>query len=231
MTRLELAAALAERLDHRLENHERLQRALTHRSWRNEHDECEEDYERLEFLGDAVVELILTEALFRRNPGLDEGAMTRMRAALVNETALAQVAEALDLAPLLRLGKGEETSGGRQKTSILSDSVEAVVGALFLEAGFDRTSEVVLGWFDGRLDEVGGDADHKSRLQSRVQAGGGPTPHYRTVTETGPDHDKSFEVALYIGKEEISRGAGRSKKDASQQAARRALQSDRFEHE
>lgn len=228
MTEL-LREALGERLDYRFEDIDRLERALTHRSWRNEHDDCNEDYERLEFLGDAVVDLVLTEALFVRNPGLDEGAMTRMRAALVNETALASVARDLDLAPLLRLGKGEESSGGRDKSSILSDTVESVVGALFLDAGFERTSELILTWFDGPLAEVGGDPDYKSRLQSCVQAGGGPTPHYRTVTETGPDHDKEFEVALCIGQEEISRGTGRSKKDASQLAAMRALETDRFQ--
>ncbi len=224
----ELRQTLTERLAHEFDNAARLVQALTHRSWRNEHDECDEDFERLEFLGDAVIELVLTEALYRRNPDLNEGGMTRMRAALVNETALADVARGLDIAPLVRLGKGEESSGGRDKSSILSDAVEAVVGALFLDAGFDRTAEIVLGWFEDRLSAVGGDPDYKSRLQSQVQSGGGPTPHYRTVTETGPDHDKSFEVALFIGKEEISRGAGRSKKDASQRAAMSALESERF---
>ena len=224
-----LRKVLAERLSCELDDAERLLQAVTHRSWRNEHGDCDEDYERLEFLGDAVIELVLTEALFRRNPELDEGNMTRMRAALVNETALAEVARGLDIASLVRLGKGEEASGGRDKSSILSDVVEAIAGALFLDAGFERTAEIVVGWFELRLGEVGGDPDYKSRLQSKVQSEGGPTPHYRTVTETGPDHDKTFEVALFVGDEEITRGAGRSKKDASQDAAMHALDSERFQ--
>ena len=228
MTDEELGALIKERVGHAFSNPEMLRWATTHRSWRNEHDDCHGDYERLEFLGDAVIELVLTEALFRRNPDEDEGGMTRMRAGLVNETALAEVGRMLDLAPAIRLGRGEESSGGRDKDSILSDTVESVVGALFMDAGYKRTKEIVLGWFGERLDDVDRDPDYKSRLQTRVQADGGLTPHYRTVTETGPDHDKSFEVALFVGEEEISRGAGRSKKDASQVAAREALKLERF---
>jgi len=220
---------LARRMGHAFGDQQLLTAALTHRSWSNEHGPGTVDYERLEFLGDAVVELLLTEALYRRHPGLDEGGMTRMRAALVNETALADMARGLGLAECVRVGKGEELSGGRDKDSILSDSLEAVCGALFLDAGFERSREIILGWFRPLVDKVGGEADYKSRLQALVQALGEPTPRYRTVEEVGPDHDKIFEVALFVGPDRISAGRGRSKKDASQQAAKVALDSPRFQ--
>ncbi len=220
---------IAQALGHAFRDEQLLNAALTHRSWTNEHGPGGVDYERLEFLGDAVVELLLTEALYRLHPHLDEGGMTRMRAALVNETALADMARRIGLREYVRVGKGEELSGGRDKDSILSDSLEAVCGALFLDAGFERSREIILGWFAPLIEMVGADADYKSQLQAYVQALGEPTPHYRTVDEIGPDHDKTFEVALFIGRERISAGRGRSKKDASQEAAKAALEMPRFQ--
>ena len=220
-------AELMERLGHAFIRPVLLEQALTHRSWHNEHlhEGSVGDYERLEFLGDAVLELMVTEVLYRRHPDLPEGELTRMRSALVNEAALADLARDLGLPDALRLGRGEEVTGGRDKDSILSDAFEAVLGALFLDAGFDRLVLLLLPRFEDALAAVDPALDHKSRFQTLVQADGGPTPSYVTVAETGPDHDKRFEVALLLDDEEVARGTGRSKKDASQVAANAALAS------
>ena len=221
----DVSGDLMERLGHSFIRPGLLEQALTHRSWHNEHlhERSIGDYERLEFLGDAVLELMVTEVLYRRHPDLPEGELTRMRAALVNEAALADLARGLGLPDVLRLGRGEEVSGGREKDSILSDAFEAVLGALFLDAGFDRLVVLLLPRFEDALSAVDPALDHKSKLQALVQANGGPTPCYVTVAEPGPDHDKRFEVALVLDGEELARGTGRSKKDASQVAAHRAL--------
>lgn len=218
-------AELQARLGHDFACPELLAQGVTHRSWHNEHlhEGSIGDYERLEFLGDAALELMITEALFRRHAELPEGDLTRMRAALVNESALATLARALGLPEALRLGRGEDVSGGRNKDSILSDAFEAVVGALFLDAGYDRTFHLILPRFDPALADADRNLDHKSRLQALVQTDGGPTPTYVTVGESGPDHEKVFEVALVLDGEELARGVGRSKKDASLAAARRGL--------
>jgi ribonuclease-3 len=215
---------VAARLGHQFGDESLLVRAVTHPSFANEHPESGPDFERLEFLGDAVLELILTEALIRRYPDASEGEMTRKRASLVNEGAIAAVARGIALPEALRLGRGETAAEGNQKDSILSDACEGIFGALFLDAGFEASAARILPFFDRSLARVGDELDHKSKFQSLVQGAGGPTPRYRVVSESGLDHEKRFEVAIVLDGEEIAFGTGRSKKEASQMAARLALE-------
>jgi ribonuclease-3 len=202
--------------------------ALTHKSFVNEHrDEGLPDNERLEFLGDAVIDLAVSHRLMERFPGAHEGELSKMRAAVVDEQGLAAMARALDLGPLLRLGRGEELTGGRAKSSLLADAMEAVVAAVFLGAGLGP----VLGIVDRFLGEAFAraaagtlDRDFKTQLQELAQSRLRATPRYRVVAEHGPDHCKTFEVETELRGEVLGRGSGRSKKDAEQAAAKLALE-------
>ena len=217
---------VAIRLGYRFAEPALLDEALTHRSYQNEHPSERRHNERLEFLGDAVLGMIVAEALMRLAPEASEGQLTQRRAALVNEASLASVAGALDLGTALRLGKGEEKNSGRGKTSILADAVEALVGAVFLDGGIGAAREVVRGLLGEALDDAAGGAiraDVKTELQERLQAGGAGTPSYRVIGTSGPEHSKEFEVEIVLGGEVIGRGAGRSKKEAEKDAARNAL--------
>jgi ribonuclease III len=202
--------------------------ALTHKSYCNEHrGEQVVDNERLEFLGDAVVDLLVSHRLMERFPNADEGELSKLRALIVNEDALARVARELRIGDLLRMGRGEELTGGRDKSSVLADALEAVIAAVYLTTGFAGTMAVVDRHFAEALDGVAqgrsGD-DYKTRLQELMQSRGRAAPRYRVVAEEGPDHAKTFEVEVSVGSELFGRATGRSKKEAEQAAARRTLE-------
>jgi ribonuclease III len=218
---------IEETLGHSFQNPDLLEEALCHRSYVNEQDvEGMRDNERLEFLGDAVLNLIIGHILMERFPLLAEGELSRTRANLVNESRLAQIAANLSLGAHIRLGKGERQSLGRQKKSILADALEAVIAAVYLDGGFQAAFTLVHRLFDRHLrpDRLPtGSHDHKSRLQETLQAVGDPPPGYRVVRESGPDHDKTFHVEVTAGSLSAE-GRGKSKKAAEQDAAQKALE-------
>lgn len=192
-------------------------RALTHRSAAAEHNE------RLEFLGDGLVNLIVAEALYRRFPDAAEGWLTQARSQLVCETALATIARSMDLGPQLRLGAGEVKAGGAERDSILADAVEAMAAAIHLDAGYEACRRVVLNWLEPGLDELqrcGIAKDAKTRLQEWLQARGLPLPEYALVDSRGEEHDKTFEVACRLREPVLEASAeGHSRRQAEQQAA------------
>jgi ribonuclease III len=199
--------------------------ALTHRSYAFEQSTPIAHNERLEFLGDAVLGVVVTRLIFDTYPDLSEGEMARLRASVVNTGALADVARRIGLGEHIRLGKGEESSGGRDKDSLLADTLEAVVGAVFLDRGIDAVEDALVPLFAGQLDaRVAGGAryDAKTALQEIAVRDFGTFPTYH-VESSGPDHDKRFEARVYIQEELRGRGRGRSKKEAEQNAAREAL--------
>ncbi len=202
-----------------------LELALTHRSHAYESGSNETN-ERLEFLGDSVLGLIVTEELFRRFPQLDESRLSPLRSGIVNMRALANIARALELGSYIRLGKGEENTGGRDKNSLLSDALEAIIGAIYIESGFQKTSEIVGRLIEKTLAsavEKGSGLDGKTALQELVALTGRGAPEY-LVTETGPDHDKSFTAFAMVAGEAIAQGEGKSKREAEQIAARVAFE-------
>jgi ribonuclease-3 len=212
---------LADRLGHTFGDPEMLFRAVAHRSW------CAEtpgnpSNERLEFLGDAVLGLVVTDHVFRSYPDLPEGELAKVRASVVSAAALADVAAELDLGPALLLGKGEDASGGREKPSILADALEAVIGAVYLDGGWDGAAEVVLGLLGDRIAAAAagpGGQDYKTRLQELSARSFDDVPSY-LVEDDGPDHAKRFFATVLVGGRPRGRGEGRSKKQAEQAAAR-----------
>ncbi len=202
--------------------------ALTHKSYFNEHrDAGLQDNERLEFLGDAVVDLAISHRLMERFPNASEGELSKLRALIVNEEGLARVARALNLGELLMLGRGEEMTGGREKSSVLADAMEAVIGALYLGSGMEAVMALVDRHFAEALEGVAegrSGLDYKTKLQEDVQNRLKLSPRYRVVSEAGPDHEKTFEVEVSIGSELYARATGRSKKEAEQAAARATLE-------
>jgi ribonuclease-3 len=218
--------ALAGRLGWQVRNRELLLQALSHRSWCSENPGREPN-ERLEFLGDAVLGLVVTDYLYRNYPELPEGEMAKARAAVVNTASLAAVAAELRLGEALLLGKGEDATGGRSKPSILADSMEAVIGAVYLDAGYTVAEGVVLRLFSERAREAAsgpGEEDYKTRLQEACAQANEELPSYRT-TGTGPDHAKVFKAEVFLGGRRAGSGIGRSKKEAEQMAARQAWRS------
>ena len=216
-------AGLAQRLGWDVRDQELFAQALAHRSWCAEHAGREPN-ERLEFLGDAVLGLIVTDYLYRSYPDLPEGELAKARAAVVNSVSLASAARQLQLGSALLLGKGEDSSGGRLKPSILADAMEAVIGAIYLDAGYAVTEEVVLRLFEERLTGAAkgpGEEDYKTRLQELCAQNYDELPIYR-VTDSGPDHAKVFRAEVFVGGTSTGRGEGRSKKQAEQMAARDA---------
>ncbi len=202
-----------------------LERALRHASWCNEQTgERLEDNERLEFLGDAVLGLLVCHRLMTHYPQLKEGELSVTRAQVVSEAGLSDVAAALDLGRWLMLGKGEEKSGGRQKPSIVADAFEAVIAAVYLDGGFAAAQQMVDRLLASRIEtvEFKGFYDFKTRLQELAQARLKTTPTYSVVSELGPDHDKRFVVAVAIANDEWARAVGKSKKEAEQMAAAEA---------
>lgn len=202
-----------------------LELALTHRSFAYESGGIPTN-ERLEFLGDSVLGLVVTQELYVTFPNLDESKLSPLRSGVVNTKALAQIARDLELGEHLRIGKGEESSGGRDKNSILADSLEALVGAIYLDHGFDKTSQIILNWFRpviASANELGVGLDGKTALQELAAAKGLASPEYE-ITESGPDHDKSFTAVAVLGAEKFEVGNGKSKREAEQAAARLAYE-------
>jgi len=200
--------------------------ALTHRSFKNERpDVCCHDNERLEFLGDAVVGLVVTSLLFTQFPDADEGELTRRRADLVSERGLAEAARAIGVGEAMRLGRGEERSGGRTKPRLLSSALEACVGAIYSDGGVEAAFTAARRIFEPRLHtSAPGRRDAKSLAQEWAQAHLGGTPSYRLVEAEGPDHAREFTVALELHGEQVATGSGRSKLEAEQGAASAALE-------
>lgn len=227
MSPAERLAALEARLLVELGDRALAHVALTHKSYCNEHrDEDCQDNERLEFLGDAVVDLAISHRLMERFPAASEGELSKLRALIVNEEALAKIARKIGLGDLLLLGRGEELTGGREKSSVLADALEAVLGAIYKSGGMDRAMELVDRFFSDILDGVAvgrAGQDYKTRLQEDVQNRLRVSPRYRVVSESGPDHEKIFEVEVTIGAEIFARSTGRSKKEAEQAAAQKTL--------
>jgi len=218
-------SALEATLGYTFKERSVLEQALRHASWCNEHSaDGLEDNERLEFLGDAVLDLVVGHKLMTRYPQLREGELSVTRAQVVSETGLSEVAGQLGLGQWLMLGKGEEKSGGRTKPSILADAFEAILAAVYVDGGFPAAWEMVDRLLAQRIEtvEFKGFYDFKTRLQETAQARLKSTPTYRVVQELGPDHDKRFVVAVTIGTDEWARAVGKSKKEAEQMAAAEA---------
>jgi ribonuclease-3 len=217
---------LQQALGHRFTNLVHLRRAITHPSYINEHPEEEiDDNQRLEFLGDATLDFVIGAWIFRKYPDFDEGRMTRLRAALVRTETLAQFAREVGIGEALRLGRGEEEAGGQEREANLCDAFEAVVGALYLDGGVEAVEafiEPLVGPAAEQTLTAKADQDAKSRLQEWSQAELGVTPHYRLVSEKGPDHAKAFEAEVLLRKEVAGRGIGHSKQAAEQAAAQAA---------
>ncbi len=222
---------LQDSLGYRFHNLGLLRQAMVHRSFAHEHArQAPADNETLEFLGDAVLGLAISHLLFSRFPQCTEGELSRLRSLLVNEKQLAGLAAQMDLGSCLLLGKGEERSGGRHKASLLADSLEAVLAAIYMDAGLDEVIRLVAELFASHLETSANenplkklDRDFKTQLQELTQASFKKTPVYRLEAEEGPDHDKRFSVSVRIEDRVLAHGSGRSKKEAQQQAARRAL--------
>ena len=201
-----------------------MQTALAHRSWCGEQEGGAPSNERLEFLGDAVLGLVVARYSYERYPRFPEGMLAKVRSAVVNARVLAQVAERLGVGEVLLLGRGEEASGGRSKASILADAFEAVLGAVYLDAGWEAAELLVLRELQDAITRAGkepDDFDHKSRLQERTVRDGGGSPRY-VVVGSGPDHERAYVAEVFVAGALLGIGAGRSKKDAEQEAARNA---------
>ncbi len=221
-------AALQQTLGISFNDSSLLEQALVHSSYVNENpDFAPVSNERLEFLGDAVLDLVVAEKLYQDLPHSTEGEMTRLRAALVRRDTLARMARTIRLGSYLYLGKGEEASGGRRKPANLAGALEAMIAAIFLDRGSTTTREVILRLFNEELQKIasqGAGADYKSQLQELIQAREQQTPAYQLVETVGPDHDKRFTVEVRAGDAVLGRGSGKSKKVAETEAARVALE-------
>ena len=206
-------------------NPQLLELAFTHRSFAYENN-VSANNERLEFLGDAVLGLVVTEELYTRYPDLDESKLSPLRSGIVNMRALADIARELNLGQYMRIGKGEEITGGRDKNSLLADSLEALFGAIYLNHGFTETTKVILSLIASTIDSAknqGAGLDGKTALQELAAARQISLPEY-LINESGPDHDKSFIATAVVGGEEIATGSGKSKREAEQAAARTAFE-------
>jgi ribonuclease-3 len=214
---------LEKRFGYRFKRPALLDLALTHRSWANEQG-IPEHYERLEFLGDSVLGLVTAEWLYGRHPELPEGELSKLKAQLVSRETLARHAGELDLGAALKIGVGEDRSGGRTKPSLLADSLEAVFGALYLDGGLESARKAILAMLEGALESVeAAVTDAKTQLQEVSQALGWDLPDYRLAGSSGPDHDKTFIVECWLAGDLAGRGEGPSKKLAEQRAAADAL--------
>ena len=220
---------LEEKIGYRFHNRELLVTALTHSSYANERHGEAQSYERQEFLGDSILGLVTAEFLFTHEPPLPEGRMTRMRAELVCEASLHKTALELGLGSYMRLGRGEEHTGGRERPSILADMVEAIIAAIYLDSGMEEARRFILARVlrDAAFDDSHRSADYKTRLQELVQRRSNQVIAYDLVEETGPDHDKTFTFEVLINGAVSGRGSGKTKKEAEQMAAARALESYR----
>jgi ribonuclease-3 len=221
--------ALEARIGYRFKDRGLLEHALTHKSKAHEDPSGGvTDNESLEFLGDAVLGLVVAETLFRAFPSYNEGQKSKIKANLVSTASLAEMAEQMGLGDHMILGRGEEKTGGRRKQALLADTCEALIAAIYLDGGLDPARNFLVREFasgieDARQPDYFG-RDHKSRLQERLQAHGRPLPAYRVSGEVGPDHRKMFHVEVFVGDEMIAQGTGRTKKEAEQEAAMRGLE-------
>jgi ribonuclease-3 len=224
-TRRELLADLERILDYHFQQLELLNQALTHKSYVHEQRESVQHNERLEFLGDAVLGLVISDYCYERFAQLAEGELSKIRASLVNEGNLARIARRLNLGMYLLVGRGEELTGGRTKTSLLADTLEALLAAIYLDGSLNAVYQVVLRCFQDDLKNIfdEGHKDYKSELQEYTQEKFGCVPMYTVVRERGPDHEKVFEVELTVRGQLQGLGAGKSKKEAEQAAARKVL--------
>ena len=216
---------IQQRLGYTFNDEELLERALTHKSYSNEYRVTSHN-ERMEFLGDAVLGLVVSEFLMNVCPDSTEGDLSRFRAAVVSEPALASVAREIGLGDYLRLGKGEDQSGGRNKDSLLADSLEALIASVYLDGGKDAAKSLVISIFEAMIMKTcagGTSLDYKTKLQEICQERIKQLPEYRIVSETGPDHQKQFEMEVWINGRLSGHGIGKSKKEAEQGAAREAL--------
>ncbi|MCB1214994.1 MAG: ribonuclease III [Deltaproteobacteria bacterium] len=217
-----------KKLGYRFRRRAWLKHALTHKSHANEQRmPAVLHNERLEFLGDAVLELVISDLLMEHYAKSPEGEMSKIRASLVNETTLTQVANSIDLGNYLYLGKGEDMGGGREKSSLLSDAMEAVFGAIYLDRGFKKAYQVIRKFAIELFDQLDNDdfyKDYKTMLQERAQELFRTVPRYKLIRELGPDHDKTFEVSISVKNKVWGQGLGKSKKSAEQNAAKEALE-------
>lgn len=217
-----MPSPLEETIGYRFSDAGLLKLALSHKSHASESGSGEHN-ERLEFLGDSVLAAVVAHQLYVENPGLPEGDLSKKKSSLVSRPSLALWGEELGLGSHLILGVGEENTGGRTRQSLLANAVEAVIGAIYLDGGYDAAARFVRRWCSGKHVDLL-DVDHKSRLQEVLQKRHGAPPAYELTGSQGPDHDKTFSVSVRLGAAELGRGTGKTKKDAEQAAARDALQ-------
>lgn len=224
---MEDLSVIEEAISYRFRQEALLLEAITHRSYVNENRESAiRDNENLEFLGDAALGLVVSEILLERFPGKKEGDLSKLRASLINEAGCAAVARSVGLGEFLRLGKGEQRTGGREKPSLIANAWEAVVGAVFLDGGYSAARDVVRKFFVPLVeDDIVFGTDWKTALQEVLQKKTGDLPVYRITETTGPLHDQLFVVSVFAGDEFLGEGEGKSKKEAEQKAARAALTS------
>ncbi|MBO5335743.1 MAG: ribonuclease III [Lachnospiraceae bacterium] len=215
---------LEERIGYQFHNIALLKQAITHSSYTNEQKiNKAKHYERLEFLGDAVLELVSSEFLFTEHEKMPEGELTKMRASMVCEPSLAFCAKDLELGQFMLLGKGEENTGGRHRDSIISDAMEAVIGAIYLDGGMEHAKTFIYRFILSDLEDKQLFYDSKSNLQELIQGKLKKEIHYELLEEKGPEHDKCFVVEVFMDQESLGKGQGRTKKAAEQQAAYQAL--------
>lgn len=217
---------LETKLGYQFQNPKLLDHALTHSSYANEHHLGSiSSNERLEFLGDSVLGMIVADHLYRTFPDLPEGDLTRIRANLVCEGSLVLVAKEWDLGRYLKLGKGENACGGRSRPSILADAVEAVLAAVFLDGGLEHDRDIIQRFLLDRMEQVNrASRDHKTYLQELVQRKSGQVLSYELIGESGPDHNKTFQMQVLLNSQPIGQGTGHSKKEAEQAAANAAIE-------
>jgi len=214
-------------LKNKFKNADLFDLSLTHRSWVNEHKGVRSSNERLEFLGDAILEFIVSKELYSQYPNQEEGYLTALRANIVNTVSLSEIAKKLDLGSILCLSKGEEESGGRTNPSLLADTVEAIIGALYIDNGIKNAEEFIKENLLIDLDSRASQPlkDFKSRLQELVQSQSLPTPKYQVVEESGPDHNKKFVIEVTVNGKSWGRGEGKNKSMAEQEAAKDGFKS------
>ncbi len=213
---------LEKRLDYTFKNKQLIIEALTHKSYKKPYNN-----ERLEFLGDAVLDLIVGEYLFAKFPSSNEGVLSKIRASLVNESGFTLLAKSLNLGEYIYLSMAEENNNGRHKSSLLSNAFEAVIGAVYLEGGLDKTTDIAIKLLEAchpKIDLKTLSRDYKTALQELTQATHGVTPSYEMLGSSGPDHKKEFEIAIVLNEKTIATAKGKSKKDAQQKAAQIALE-------
>lgn len=220
--------SLQKNLNYKFRNEELLSLAMTHSSYANENKMgIVENNERLEFLGDAILNLVVSQYLYKKYPNHPEGELTKIRAKVVCESSLAYAAKKIEIGKYLLLGKGEEATGGRVRESILADAAEAIVGAIYMDSDFETTNTILLTNFESDIVHAvaKGDLfiDYKTELQEMIQKKGKSTMEYVVVKEEGPDHNKRFYIDVVVNNESIGTGRGRNKKDAEQMAAKEAL--------